>query len=294
MIVLGADVGGTSARVVLYDGEAERGRAEGPGGPMRLGEGERLAERLAALARPLLQRERSARADTFVVGASGAGRAEEQAELQAALEKQRLAWRVRITSDAELARAAAFAGGAGVLLIAGTGSVALARTAAGSERWVGGRGWRMGDQGSAHWIGARALEAVGAMHDGLGPTTRLAEALGVATKVNGIAGLIRWSVKASPAEVAALAPAVLSCAEGGDPVAVELRDGAVHWLVRLAVAAGAGPLPVALSGGLLAPERGLRERVAVALESRHAATVQRRAVDPCRGALILAARGAGA
>ena len=212
-------------------------------------------------------------------------------KLQAALEKQRLAWRIRVTSDAELARAAAFSGGAGVLLIAGTGSIALARTQQGKERWVGGRGWRMGDQGSAHWIGARALEAVGAMHDGLGPATRLAEALGVATKVNGIAGLIRWSVSASPADVAALAPAVLSCADGGDAVASDLRDDAVNWLVRLAVAAGAGPLPVALSGGLLAPERSLRERVAVALESRHAATVTRRVIDPCRGAVILAARG---
>lgn len=291
MIVLGADVGGTSSRVVLYAGESERGRAEGPGGPMRSGEGERLAVRLAQLARPLLLRERSVRADAFVVGASGAGRPEEQAELQGALEKQRLAWRVRVTSDAALARAAAFAGGAGVLLIAGTGSIALARSADGTERRVGGRGWRMGDQGSAHWIGARALEAVGAMHDGLGPATRLAEALCVAAKVNGIAGLIRWSVTATPAEVASLAPAVLSCADGSDPVAAELREGAVSCLVRLAVAAGAGPLPVALSGGLLAPERGLRERVAVALESRHGAAVSRRAIDPCRGAVVLAARG---
>lgn len=290
MIVFGADVGGTSARVVLYDGGAERARAEGPGGPMRLGEGERLATRLADLARPMLLRTGSVRADAFVVGASGAGRSEEQAELQVALEKQRIAWRVRVTSDAELARAAAFEGGAGVLLIAGTGSIALARTADGSERRVGGRGWRMGDQGSAHWIGARALEAVGAMHDGLGPATRLAEALCVAVKVNGIAGLIRWSVKATPAEVASLAPAVLHTADSGDHIAVELRESAVNWLVKIAVAAGAGPLPVALSGGLLAPDRGLREHVAEALEIRHSAAVSRKAIDPCRGAVVLAGR----
>ncbi|MES2306207.1 MAG: BadF/BadG/BcrA/BcrD ATPase family protein [Gemmatimonadota bacterium] len=291
MIVLGADVGGTSTRVVLYDGDAERGRAEGPGGPMRLGEGDRLATRLAELARPLLLRGGSVRADAFVVGASGAGRSEEQAELQGALEKQRLAWRVRVTSDAELARAAAFEGGAGVLLIAGTGSIALARGSDGNERRVGGRGWRMGDQGSAHWIGAHALEAVGTMHDGLGPTTHLAEALCVAAKVNGIAGLIRWSVRATLAEVASLAPAVLRAADSGDPVAAELRESAVNWLVRIAVAAGAGPLPVALAGGLLAPERGLRERVAEALEIRHSAAVSRKPVDPCRGAVVLAVRG---
>lgn len=291
MIVLGADVGGTSTRVVLYDGESERGRTEGPGGPMRAGEGDRLAASLAELARPLLLRAGSVRADAFVVGASGAGRSQEQAELQASLERQRLAWRIQVTSDAELARAAAFAGGAGVLLIAGTGSIAFSRDATGRERRVGGRGWRMGDQGSAHWIGLRALEAVGAMHDGLGPATRLPEALCVAAQVAGIAGLIRWSVKASSADVASLAPAVLRCADGGDPVATEIREQAVHWLVRIAVAAGAGPLPVALSGGLLAPDRDLREPVATALERLHNATVLRRAVDPCRGAVVLAERG---
>lgn len=148
----------------------------------------------------------------------------------------------------------------------------------------------MGDQGSAHWIGARALEAVGAMHDGLGPATRLAEALCVAVKVNGIAGLIRWSVKATPAEVASLAPAVLHAADSGDHVAAELRESAVNWLVKLAVAAGAGPLPVALSGGLLAPDRGLREHVAEALEIRHSAAVSRKPIDPCRGAVVLAGR----
>ncbi|MEP6591505.1 MAG: BadF/BadG/BcrA/BcrD ATPase family protein [Gemmatimonadota bacterium] len=291
MIVLGADVGGTSMRVALYHGESERGRAEGAGSPMRAGEGERLAEQLAHLARPLLLRERSTRADAFIVGASGAGRSQEQGELQAALERQRLAWRVRVTSDAELARAAAFEGGPGVLLIAGTGSIALARDTSGRERRVGGRGWRMGDQGSAHWIGLRALEAVGAMHDGLGPATRLPEALCVAAKVDGIAGLIRWSVRASSAEVASLAPGVFHSADGGDPVAIELRERAVDWLVRIAVAAGAGPLPVALSGGLLALDRGLREPVATRLEQLHAATVSRRAIDPCRGAVYLAERG---
>lgn len=290
MIVLGADVGGTSARVVLYDGGTERGRAEAPGGPMRSGEGHQLAKYLADLARPLLLRGGTVRADAFVVGAAGAGRDEERGELRLALEQQRLAWRVHITSDAELARTAAFDGAEGVLLIAGTGSIALARAHDGSERRLGGHGWRMGDQGSAYWIGSRALEAVGLMHDGLGPSTHLAEVLCVAAQVNGIGGLIRWSVKATPAEVAALAPAVLQAADSGDHVAVELRDNAVNWLVRLAAAAGAGPLPVALSGGLLAPGRGLRERVAEALETRHTATVSRRPVDPCRGAVVLASR----
>lgn len=289
MIVLGADVGGTTMRVALFRGGLERGRGEGSSEPMRLGEGTRRAEELAGLARPLLQRVKAARADVFVVGASGTGRDAERDELRSAIEAQRLAWKVIVTTDGELARAAAFGGGEGVLLTAGTGSIAYALDPSGHPRRVGGLGWRMGDQGSAYWLGSRALEAVGAMHDGLGPSTHLAAALCVAAGVAGMAGLVRWSVKATTAQVAALGPAVLASADSGDAVAAELRDRAARELVRLAVTAGAGKQPVAFAGGLLMGNRGLRERVATLLEHEHGATVVRRPVDPCRGALFLAA-----
>jgi N-acetylglucosamine kinase-like BadF-type ATPase len=288
VIILGADIGGTSSRVVLFQDGIERGRAEGAGGPMRPGSGDRLAATVTELGRPLLLRGKTVRADTLVVGAAGAGREAERSELEAALQSLRLAWQVIVTTDAELARAAAFEGGPGVLLIAGTGSIAVARDGRGDTRRVGGLGWRMGDEGSAYWIGARALEAVGAMHDGLGTVTHLAEALCTAAKVPGIAGLVSWSTTAPPAEVAALAPAALACAAAGDPVAIGIRESAVRALVQLAVAAGAGSLPVAMSGGLLAPDRPLAALVGTVLEQKHGATVQKRASDPCRGALFLA------
>lgn len=292
MIVVGADVGGTSSRVVVFDDDTERARVEGPGGPMRVGQGERLAASLAELARPLLARGRTVRADTLVVGASGAGREAEREELQIALEQQRLAWRVIVTTDGELARAAAFGSEPGVLLIAGTGSIAVSRDSRGTRRRVGGLGWRMGDQGSAYWIGAHALEAVGAMHDGLGAATRLAESLCTAARVAGIAGLVQWSTKASPAQVAALAPVVLATADGGDPVAARVRDAAVDALAQLALSAGDGKLPVAMSGGLLAPGRPLRDALTAALQTEHGIAVVARAVDPCRGAPVLALEAA--
>ncbi|HET9134239.1 MAG TPA: BadF/BadG/BcrA/BcrD ATPase family protein [Gemmatimonadales bacterium] len=288
MIVLGADLGGTSSRVALFVHDVEHGRHEGPGGPMRSGRGVDLARDLAALARPLLTREGAVRADVLVVGASGAGREQERSELQQALEAERLAWKVVVTTDAELARAAAFDGGPGVLLIAGTGSIALARDAAGREHRVGGLGWRMGDQGSAYWLGHMALAAVGRMHDHLGPVTHLAEALCTAAGVPGVAGLVRWSTTATPADVARLGPHVVSCADRGDAVAAEIVRDAVAWLVRLVEAAGGGALPVALSGGLLAPERPLRARVEAALGAHGIGPIRAAPIDPCRGALTLA------
>ncbi|HRP08856.1 MAG TPA: BadF/BadG/BcrA/BcrD ATPase family protein, partial [Gemmatimonadales bacterium] len=193
------------------------------------------------------------RADAFVVGAAGAGREVERLELETALGAERLAWKVLATTDAELARAAAFGGDPGVLLIAGTGSVAIAVDAQGTSSRIGGMGWRIGDQGSGYWIGARALEAIGMMHDRIGPVTHLAESVPAAVGVNGIAGLVRWSTGASVAEVARLGPVTVTTADQGDAVAGSIVSQAVDLLGRLAAAAGAGPLPVALSGGLLAP-----------------------------------------
>lgn len=288
MIVLGADVGGTSCRVALFNAGAERGRADGSGGTMRPGHGVALAAQVAALATPLLHRAGIKRADVLVVGAAGAGREGERLELEEALRGHHLAWRAVVTTDAALARAAAFGSGPGVLLIAGTGSIAIGRDVDGSARRAGGLGWRMGDQGSGYWLGHRALEAVGAMHDGLGPATRLTEALCAAAGVQGIAGLVRWSTTAPTALVAALAPAVLATAERGDPVAAQLRYDAVTALVRLAKAAGAGKAPVACSGGLIAPGRALRSAL-VAACAAEAIPVHATAIDPCRGAIEIAA-----
>lgn len=283
MVVIGVDLGGTSLRVALIDDGSIRERADATGQPMRTGDGEAIATMIADAARPLLLRSRTVRADALVVGAAGAGREAERFELQSALETQRIAWRVIVTTDAELARAAAFEGAPGVLLISGTGSIAVARDTDGTDRRVGGLGWRMGDQGSAYWIAQQGLRAVGAMHDGLGTVTHLAEALCTAASVAGIAGLIQWSTRATVADVAALSPAVLGCASDGDPVAIDIRQEAVRELVDLAVVAGAPRLPVALSGGLLGASGPLRQPIIEAIEAM-GGSVQRRTIDPCRGA----------
>ncbi|MEZ4378829.1 MAG: BadF/BadG/BcrA/BcrD ATPase family protein [Gemmatimonadales bacterium] len=287
MIVLSADVGGTSMRVVLYSHGAERGRAEGRGEPMRASRGGALAAALAALARPLLSRAGAVRADAIVIGAAGAGGAAERAELEQAVDRERLAWQVLVVTDAQLARAAAFEGAPGVLLIAGTGSIALGLAEDGKHYRAGGLGWRMGDDGSGYWIGVEALKAVGRMHDGLGPSTRLAELLAGQAGVAGIGALIRWSTVAAVDEVAGLAPVVAAAAEGGDAVAGSIIEQAVGHLVELARAAGGEVLPVALSGGLLAPGRPLREAVTARLEASGQRVVGG-TIDPCLGGPVLA------
>ena len=70
-----------------------------------------------------------------------------------------LAPTVRIMSDVEAAYLGALGTGAGVLLLAGTGSIALGRDAAGRWHRAGGLGPLLGDEGSAFWIGRAWLRA---------------------------------------------------------------------------------------------------------------------------------------
>ena len=81
---------------------------------------------------------------------------------------------VRAANDATAACIGAHAGADGGLIIAGTGSAAIARVR-GKETIIGGRGFALGDDGSGSHIGLDALRAAMRSHDGLGPASALTE-----------------------------------------------------------------------------------------------------------------------
>lgn len=64
---------------------------------------------------------------------------------------------VKVMSDLEIAHGGVFRGGSGVLVVMGTGSSILARSANGSNHQVGGWGWAVDDVGGATDMGGRAL-----------------------------------------------------------------------------------------------------------------------------------------
>src|SRR5204863_9042571 len=103
-----------------------------------------------------------------VGGAAGAGRGQEQAELAAARVEAGVARRVRVLTDGEVALATAFGAGPGILVNAGTGSIAYARDPAGELHRAGGYGWQLGDEGGGYWLGRRALDVAARSHDGRG------------------------------------------------------------------------------------------------------------------------------
>jgi N-acetylglucosamine kinase-like BadF-type ATPase len=78
-----------------------------------------------------------------------------------------------VDTDARIALTGAVGFGAGVVIIAGTGSVAFGRNAAGDEARAGGWGPTIGDEGSGFWIAREGLSAIVRAHDGRGFTTAM-------------------------------------------------------------------------------------------------------------------------
>jgi glucosamine kinase len=257
-VLLGIDCGGSHTAVVAGDAQGRvLARAEGPGSAMRPGGADRSAAVILDVARrAMTQAKVSLPANIAFVGAAGAGRAPEQQDLAAALETAGVARHVEVRGDIEIALAAAFGDGPGILVNAGTGSIAYARGPGGKLHRAGGHGWQLGDEGGGYWLGRRALSAAARAQDGLEESSTLLERLLVALGLQTFDDLIRWTATATPAQIAALAPHVLNAAKEGEAVAqraVEAAAVELGQLVKILVRhfPGDGPIRVATAGGLL-------------------------------------------
>lgn len=293
-VVAGADVGGTKTVAAVAEGDRELARVSGPGAAVRPDRAMSAAATLARVVRAALNQVGRLRVDALVVGAAGVGREPERRALRDALRVEDLADRLQVTTDLEIALEAAFPAAPGVVLLAGTGSVAVARLADGRILRQGGYGWQMGDDGSGYALGRTALLEVGRAHDGRGPATALLAALCEAIRGDGFQDLVRWAANAEPAEVASLAGAVLTTAEAGDEVANRVMEQAATELAAHVVALAkqfptGTTAPAALGGGLLAPGT-YRRAVQRALGKVSGVRIVPEPIDPVRGALELARR----
>jgi glucosamine kinase len=291
--LIGADVGGTKTAVAVSQDGKVVGRAEGPGAALRPGRALVSASTIADVVRQGLAGAGLLSGDVLVVGAAGAGREPERDELRKALRGENVAATVIVTTDIDIALAAAFADGPGIVVSAGTGSVAVGRDGSGKQYRIGGYGWQMGDEGSGYAIGRAALGAVSRAIDGRSPKTALSDRLLKATRSDDYEDLVRWAAGASPAEVAALAPHVLAVAASGDTLAQGIADYAARELSQLAICLVpmmniTPPIPVAATGGLLGADQPLRRALVAKLAQESALKPTEAPVDAVAGALRLA------
>lgn len=301
-IVIGVDGGGSKTRVMVGTGDGETlASVEGAGSAISLEGAAHSADVIADLVSSALGEIAQPGAvfpRVLYCGVSGTGREDQAKALHAALDKKELAEEVVIDSDGMIAFYDAFEDRAGILLVAGTGSIAYARSPSGTIVRCGGWGPVFGDEGGGGWIGKRALSIVAASSDGREPPTALLFPILAATECEDIQDLIQWAATADSRAFASLVPAVLATAAAGDPRASALVTLAVEELVlhiralsRQLFVDERAAVSVALSGGLMQRGSLLRKRLEQRLKSA-VPGAQLRAEDvlPARGALRAAAR----
>lgn len=145
-----------------------------------------------------------------------------------------------VDTDARIALTAAIGFGAGVVIIAGTGSVAFGRNAAGDEARAGGWGPTLGDEGSGFWIAREGLSAIVRAHDGRGYATKMTDLLCVQYNMCSPDDLPRFVYAATTHadDIARYGKLVIEGAEAGDDVARDIlaRGGSELAECVLAVA----------------------------------------------------------
>lgn len=230
MYVLGLDAGGTKTELLARDlSTGAEQRHFGPAANVQRVGVERAADILASLIREAAQG--ATEPVSAFAGVAGAGREEDQHALQQAL-RSRLPASIAfgVTHDADIALEGAFLGKSGVVVIAGTGSVVVGRTHAGTVERAGGWGHLIGDEGSGNAIGVEALRLLTAAFDGA-PWTPLTEQLRDGLGLTDGPTLIRRVYReAWPVQRAA--PVVCAAAGAGDAVAGDLLDRQAALLAR--------------------------------------------------------------
>ncbi len=260
---LGIDGGGTRTEAWLADKEGKvLGRAgSGPSNPLKVGYRAAQREILKAIRACLLDAgiapagaRSSPPLDAVCAGIAGVDRQVVHRPLLAWMRRHIPARRHLLISDAAIALAAAVGDAPGIVVVAGTGSVAFARDDRGGILRAGGWGIPFDDHGAGYDLGRKAVAAALRAFDGRGPQTIMMKRICRRWELRDITAVT--TKKLDQQQIAALFPLVMKAAAEGDAVARRLCDDAARDMASLAIALlkRAGwtrrPTPVVLSGGV--------------------------------------------
>ena len=296
---LGIDGGGNQTTCVVgNEAEVLGWGTSGASNVIRVGE-ERARESLQAAVRQAcaVSGVGAEKIRGTCIGVAGADR-EEQAELVRRMLSEIVGGEIRVAGDMVIGLHAAFGDGPGVLVIAGTGSLAFGRNKRGETARAGGWGFAISDEGSGDWIGRMAIWAALRAYDRQDETGLLKGILS-AWKLESVDALVPVANASPHADFSSLFPAVLGASDAGDALARTLLTQAGEELSTLAeivverLFADAAAVPVAMVGGVFRHSGLVRQVFYNRLQSEcpHIA-LNPTVIDPVRGALMLA-RGLG-
>jgi N-acetylglucosamine kinase-like BadF-type ATPase len=238
-LVVGVDGGGTRTRAVVLNGARILGEGTaGPSNPLRVG----IANGATAIreavdkacAAALIHRDDLVAAG---VGLAGIRRKDVRTRMHDVLVQTLGIKNVELVSDGDIALYGATDGRPGVVVISGTGSIAVGMNRQGKRANAGGWGPVAGDEGSGSWIARRALQSVARATDGRGPKTSLTEAacefFQVATPDDLSTAIYAPTITND--RIAGFSKQVIHAAQDGDDVALEILRDAGKELGKAAV-----------------------------------------------------------
>jgi N-acetylglucosamine kinase-like BadF-type ATPase len=241
-LVVGVDGGGTGTRAVVMD-EKQRVLGEGrsgPSNPLRVGIAKAANNVREAVDRACA--EAAVHRDDISFASIGLAGVRRKDIHECTLEKLNACLKeirsIELLPDAEIALYGATAGEAGLVVIAGTGSICCGRNQRGKHACAGGWGPIVGDEGGAAWITREALQAVAHAADGRGSSTALTNAALNYFKVETADDLSTaiYSPTMTNDRLAGFAQEVVAVARAGDRSAIEILDAAGRELGAAAIA----------------------------------------------------------
>jgi N-acetylglucosamine kinase-like BadF-type ATPase len=267
----GIDGGGTRSRLALTDGRGDvLARVEaGSTNIYSVTKGE-VFDNLSRLLDSALKSSGLRKADLVAgcVGSAGLGRPGERGIFREFFDALfGPAFPVKLCTDGEILLCGGLGSPEGYCLIAGTGSVALGRSAEGRLVRAGGHGYMLGDEGAAAWIAKTAIARVLRSAEGRDLETAMLEDILAFCRLGESSELIPYvHHKADKATIAALAPAVSAAARKGDPLALDiLFTGAAELLLLVKSVLNRSPWirekRLVLAGGILEHDEIVRNRL---------------------------------
>ena len=224
-------------------------------------------------------------------GAAGADTPASRAVLSALLSEHFPGAKIEVVHDTRIILAAAGLE-AGVVLVAGTGSVAWGRNREGREARSGGYGYLLGDEGGGYSVVRDAVrEALREYYAGLEPGPLVQSLMAATAREDALQLMDFFYAKPEPDHWAGLAPLVLEMAQDGDPAALRIQAEAAHSLASLArqVLGELGlDLPLVMAGALLVNQDQLAAAVARKVSLEDPSLVRILPQAPVFGAVKLA------
>jgi N-acetylglucosamine kinase-like BadF-type ATPase len=175
-LFLGVDGGGTKTLVVLLD-EENNVVSEGLSGasnPLRVGIETAVANISEATNKACDKiGQNPIEIVSAAFGLAGVRRMDLRMRIRERIRQKLGIKLIEVVTDAEIALYGATKDEAGLVVIAGTGSICLGRNESGEKAVAGGWGPLAGDEGSGAGIARRALQAIAKASDGRGEQTKL-------------------------------------------------------------------------------------------------------------------------